>query len=1022
MKNFTDIFIHRPVLAVVLSLTILVVGLKSLESLSLRQYPEVNYPVIRIQTVYPGATADLVQSFVTEPLQASVGTSQGVDYLTSESNENSSSIQVFLRPGYDINDAMVEVTAKVNQMRAELPEGVEPPIVGRGELAGGGKLQFINFGSSTLNAQQITDYIERVAKPLLATVPGIGSVSMDGARNFAIRLWLNSEKMAALGVTATDVNAALQANNFQSGAGRVKGSLTLFNVDPQTTLNNAEQFRQIVVRKQGDSVVHIGDVAHVELGADNYEASIYLDGKRSVVVSTTSASDANPLEVAKEVRKRVEKLQAQLPQGLEARVVFDATDNIHASIQEVITTILEASLIVVVIIFLFLGSLRSVLIPLVTIPLSLVGVAIVMLILGYSINLLTLLAMVLAIGLVVDDAIVVVENIQRHIEEGLSPARAALQGAREIAFPVVAMTITLAAVYLPIGFVGGLTGKLFSEFALTLAGSVIVSGLIALTLSPMMCAKLLKPTASDGFAAKVELLSHRLGEAYARGLQAAINERVAVLVFAIFVLASIGFLYRAIPGELAPPEDDGSFFIYGMAPLNNNINFMTTYTDVIEKEIDAIPEERESFLINGLYLPSTFFSLVLLKPYEERERPLAEVQNDFIAKMTAKIPGLQIYGFNLPSLPGGAVDLPVQYVLTSTASHDVMYEVAQKVVSEARNSGLFVYVSSELRFDKPVLQVQINREKAAELGITARDIGNTLALMLGEDNTSRVSLYGRSYKVIPQAQAEMRYEPSKLNNYFLRTISGQMVPLSTVVSLKTEARPNKLTQFQQLNSTTIGAMPAPGVKLGEALAFLDDTSKKVLPLGFSHDYIGQVRQYIAEGNKLVFTFVLSCIMIYLVLAAQFESFSDPVTMLISVPMSICGALIPMALGLATMNIYTQIGLVTLIGLISKHGILIVDFANKLRLAGHSIEEAVLQAAVVRLRPILMTTAAMVFGVLPLLLATGAGAASRFSIGLVITSGMAIGTLFTLFVVPVMYTFFARRSRNQLAATSEEVLS
>ena len=1006
--KFTDIFIRRPVLAVVLSLTVLVVGLKSFESLSLREYPEITYPVINVSTFYPGATADLVQGFVTEPLQAAVGTAQGVDFLLAESNEGTSLITAHLRPGYDVNTALVEITAKVNRLRAELPEAVEPPVVERAPLVGAGTLQYINFGSDVLDAQQMTDYLERVAKPMLSTVPGVGGVNIDGGRKFAIRVWLDSERMAAFGVTASELNAAIQANNYQSGAGKVKGELTLFNVDPRTGLDSAEEFSKIVIRKSGDAVVRIGDVAKVELGAENYESSIVFEGKRSVVLSIACASDANPLDVARAVREQVEVLKPQLPDGVEARIIFDATDNIYQSIQEVIITILEASLIVVVIIFLFLGSMRSVLIPVVTIPLSLVGVAIVMLMLDYSINLLTLLAMVLAIGLVVDDAIVVVENIQRHIEEGKPPMEAALLGAREIAFPIVAMTITLAAVYLPIGFVGGLTGKLFSEFALTLAGSVLVSGLIALTLSPMMCARLLQPSVPGGFAERVEHASARLAERYRRGLRAALRERWAVFCFAGVVLTSIGFLYRAIPGELAPLEDTGAFFVYGTAPLYNNINFMTTYTDKVSEMIDAVPEEKESFLINGLYVPSTFFSMVLLKPWEERERSALEVQNALVADLTAKVAGLQIYGFNLPPLPGGSVDLPVQYVLTSTASHEVLDQVAQKVVKEARDSGLFVYVASDLRFDKPVLQVEINRDKAAELGISAREIGNTLALMLGEDNTSRFSLQGRSYKVIPQATKDLRSLPDQLNRYYVRTGTGELVPLSTVVTFRTEARPNKLTQFQQLNSTVIGAMPAPGIKLGEAMAFLDEASTRLLPTGFSHDYIGQVRQFTAEGNKLLFTFVLSFIMIYLVLAAQFESFSDPLTMLVSVPMSICGALIPLALGLATLNIYTQIGLVTLIGLISKHGILIVDFANKLRLQGLSIHEAVEQAAVVRLRPILMTTAAMVFGVLPLLIASGAGAQSRFAIGLVITAGMSIGTLFTLFVVPVMYTFFARR--------------
>lgn len=1020
MKSFTDIFIQRPVLATVFSLLIIIMGLKSVQTLSVREYPEVVYPVVSVMTAYPGASADLVQGFITSPLQKEIASVKGLDYITSESNEGISTINVYLQPGYDIDSALVEVTAKVNRIRGQLPENSELPIVDRApEGSGGGTLQFIAFYSEVLSAEQMTDYLERVVRPVLSTVPGVGSAEFIGKRKFAMRVWLDKNKMAAMGVTANDVTQALKTHNVQSAGGEVRSDFISINIDPQTSASDASTFRDIVIKRTDQGQVHVGDVAKVELGAEDYDASIMFSGRPSIVASIKSAADANPLDVAKSVRQVLPQIERQLPTGMGMKLVFDASDNINDSIYEVIKTLLEASLIVVVIIFLFLGSLRSVMIPMVTIPLSLVGVCIFMQMMGYSVNLLTLLAMVLAIGLVVDDAIVVLENIQRHIDEGMNGKQAALLGAREIAFPIVAMTLTLAAVYLPIGFLGGLTGKLFTEFAFTLAGAVIVSGIVALTLSPMMCSRLLRKEQHTGLMAQTEKNLETIARLYRQWLIMALENRKYIMMFAGLALVSIVILYRSIPSELAPQEDNGGIFSFGEGPLSANPNYTTSFTKRVSEIMQELPEHKEHFIINGMMTPNTFFSLTLLKPDEEREKTTMDVHKDMTKRLN-QVAGLQIYAFMPAPLPGGSGDLPLQFVLNTTSSYELLQQVSDELLKKAQESGLFLFVSNSLRHEKPMANIQINREKAAELGITMGDVGSLLGTMLSEADIARFSLDGQSYKVIPQVMPGQRINPDDIGNYYLKTKSGDMVPLSTIASISYTTKPNVMTQFQQLNSTTIAAMPMPGVSLGDAIAFFEKSVENQLPSGFDHGYTGQSRQFLQEGNQLIITFLFSFLMIYLVLAAQFESFTDPVTVLVSVPMSICGALVPLALGLGTLNLYTQIGLVTLIGLISKHGILIVDFANRAqRERGLDIYSAVVEAAVVRLRPILMTTAAMVFGVIPLLTASGAGANSRFDIGIVITAGMSIGTIFTLFVVPVMYTFFASRHTEERIVASGE---
>ncbi len=1007
--NFTDTFIRRPVLATVVSLLIVFLGLRAFDSLSLREYPEVTYPVINVTTVYPGANAELIQGFITRPLERAIAKAEGIDYIVAHSEDGLSRISAHLQPGFDVDAAFADISGKVEEERRTLPRDAEAPVVQKETGAGGNVLMFLSFSSEVLTPQQITDYLDRVVQPLLSTVKGVGEARIDGGSTFAMRVWLDPARLAAFGLSAADVEQAVARNNVQSAAGNIRSDYVQFYLNPQTVIRDAEGFRRLVLKRDGDSVVRLGDVARVEMGAENYDSRVSHDGRVAVFVGINAAITANPLEVGRNVHAMMPDIVSQLPEGMRGEVVFDGTKTIRESIDEVVKTLVEASLIVILIIFLFLGSLRSVIVPVVTIPLSLIGVLSLMLWMGFSVNLLTLLAMVLAIGLVVDDAIVVVENIQRHIEEGLEPQAAALVGAREIAFPVIVMTLTLAAVYAPIGFLGGLTGKLFIEFAFTLAGAVIVSGVVALTLSPMMCSRLLRAESSSSpFVALLDRNFEALKLRYRRLLERTLANRPVVLVFAAAIFVSLFFLFRAVPQELAPQEDTGHVYVVGSGPLNSTIEHTLAFVEQVEQIVEQLPETAQHFFVNGAMGTNTFFGMVELEPFEERERGAQEVQSDLTTRL-AGVSGLRINAFNMPSIPGASPDLPIKFVVSGTGSYELLFQVAQDIERKARESGLFVYAESELRFDKPEVRLDIDRDKAAQLGIDVAAIGSTLSTFLNENESSRLSLDSRSYEVILQLEREYRLSADMLDTYYLRTDSGELVPLSAVVSQARENRPNKLTEFQQLNSATVGALMAPGVSLGQGIAWFEETGRSLLPAGFRADYVGQSRQFMTEGNVLLFTFLFSFVLIFLVLAAQFESFSDPLTVLVSVPLSVCGALVPLALGMATMNIYTQVGLLTLIGLISKHGILIVDFANRqqeIRDAG--AVDAVIEAASVRLRPILMTTAAMVFGVMPLLFASGAGAQARVSIGIVITFGMLVGTLFTLFVVPVIYSYVARR--------------
>ncbi|CAA7627007.1 Uncharacterized transporter HI_0895 [Candidatus Terasakiella magnetica] len=1014
-----DIFIKRPVLASVISLLILFVGLRALMSLPVRQYPEMTNTVITITTIFPGADSELIQGFVTQPLQKAVATAEGIDYLTSRSLQGMSEIKAFVRLNEDPEAAMTEVMSKANEVRSVLPRGINDPIIKK-ETGQSFASAYLAFSSDRLSQQQITDYVMRVVQPKLAAVPGVANPEVFGGQKFSMRVWIDPEKLAQHGMGADDLKTALTGNNFTSAAGSTKGSYDVVSTQVSTDLKSVDEFRQLVIKHDGARLVRLGDVAEVKLGPENDDMSVFASGDRAIFVGVYTTPEANPLTVIRQVREEaLPALQAQLPPGLTAKVAYDSTLFIEAAIYEVAKTIAEAAVIVMVVIFCFMGSARSVAIPVVTVPLSLVGVAMLLLALGFSINLLTLLAMVLAIGLVVDDAIVVVENVHRHIEDGLSPVQAALVGTREIAGPVISMTITLAAVYAPIAFMGGLTGSLFKEFALTLAGAVVVSGVVALTLSPMMCSKILRHDEDKtGLPAMIDRTFDRVRATYERWLAASLADRPTTLVFAVIVLGSLPFLFMAVPTELAPEEDQGVIFTAYNGPASVNTDFMEAFSHQIDHKLREFPEAKDTFLINGFGAPSNGFGGVTLTGWESRKRAAKELTAAFQMALN-EVSGVKASVFPPPPLPG--VDgLPVQFVVSAVSDYGQLNELQDEMLRRARASGMFAFIDADLKFESPQTRLEIDRDKAAAYGISMQQIGDALGTMTGGNYVNLVNLQGRSYQVIPQVPREFRLDPAQLGRFHIRGGDGTPIPLSSLVSQGHGVRPVSLNQFNQLNAITIQAFPMPGVTLGQALGVLQQAASEVLPKGATVDYAGQSRQYMQEGNALILTFVFALVVIFLVLAAQFESYRDPLVIMVSVPLSMCGALIPLALGVSSMNIYTQVGLVTLIGLITKHGILICEVARERQEKdGLSRLDAVKIAAGLRLRPILMTTAAMVAGLIPLLFASGAGAASRFSIAVVIVAGMSIGTLFTLFVLPTIYTLIAaERTRLHLVPVAE----
>jgi multidrug efflux pump len=1007
--TFTDVFIKKPVLATVISVLILVLGLRSMFGMPVRQYPETQNATVTVTTTYFGAAPDVVAGFITAPIEEAVAQAQGIDYLSSSSYSGVSTVTATLKLNYDSNRALSEINTKVQSVINRLPPQAQQPVlaVQVGEQIDS---MYMGFNSSTLPTNKITDYVLRVIQPRLQTIQGVKQAELLGGRQFALRAWLDPARMASVGVTAEDVYGALQANNYLSALGTTKGQMVSIDLTAGTDLHSLDEFKQLVVKQSGDSLVRLTDVANVTLGATDYDSATRFDGKQSVFIGVKVAPDANVLTVVQKVRDTFPEILDSLPEGLHGEIVYDSTEYINDSITEVEKTLIEALAIVTIVIFLFLGSMRSVIIPIIAMPLSLIGAFFVMLALHYSINLLTLLALVLAIGLVVDDAIIVVENIDRHIKMGKTPFNAALDGARELALPIIAISVVLIAVYVPIGFQGGLTGVLFSEFAFTLAGAVGVSAVVALTLSPAMCALFLKEHTHGGLVAVIDRNFERFSAAYRRLLDRLLAAWGMVVAFGFFIVLLIAVFmmvpssFGGIKSELAPPEDQGFLFHLLTGPPNATNQQMTTYSRQVFESMKDLPEYKHAFQIDGAGAVNSGFGGISLKPYAERTRVAGTVQQDLQGK-ASHIAGANVYWINPPSLPGGGQGLPVQFVIATTDSFANLYQVAQAVVAKAQATGRFFVLDNGLKIDKPQTTVEVDRDKIAALGLNMSQVGGSLSAMLGGGYVNYFSMAGRSYRVIPQVQQQDRLTADQLGSYYLRTASGQMIPASTVIHFKTETAPQSITRFQQLNSATIGAVF--GGTQGDALDMLRNIAKDVLPAGYSIDYAGESRQFVQESGGFMVTLLFALIIIYLTLAAQFESFRDPLVVMMSVPMAIFGALVFLFLGYATLNVYTQVGLVTLVGLIAKHGILIVQFANELQESGKAKIEAIAEAASIRLRPILMTTAAMALGVLPLVIASGAGAVGRNHMGLVIFTGISIGTVFTLFVVPAMYMLLAR---------------
>ncbi|EKE01471.1 MAG: hypothetical protein ACD_21C00122G0002 [uncultured bacterium] len=1004
--HFTDTFIRRPVFASVLSLIILLVGLVSYFSLTVRLFPKMNAAVVNIDVSYPGADAELVEGFVTTPIENALAGIDGIDYFTSSSRPGRSSVTIYFKLGYDINVAVSDVNAKVASSRYALPTDIHDPIVSKDDPNAEATM-YLNFYSSSMATEQTTDYLDRAVQPQLQTLPGVASAQVWGS-SYAMRIWLNPQLMAAHSVTAGDIKNALYTQSLQAPSGQIETATQVFSVKTFSELTTSEQFNHLVIKSKDGNLTRIRDVGRAELGTANNDMSVSINGKTSVVIAITPLSNANPLDVSTEVKKTISKIQQNLPQGLSYSLLFDKSKFIAESIKEVKKTIIEATLCVILVVFLFLGSWRSLLVPLVTIPLSLIGVCAVMLVMGYSLNTITLLAFVLAIGMVVDDAIVVAENIHRHMLDGKPRKEAALFGAREIQFAIISMTLTLAAVYAPIGFLTGLVGSLFKEFAFTLASAVIISGFIALTLSPMMCSKIMVAHTEPGsFATMVDDWSDKLMHFYRTLLGKVLHQKKIVLLMIPVVLVITAVIYKFIPSELVPTEDSGVVLVAAQAPTSATLAYTEKHMKLLEPIFDKIPEKESVLIFNGGASKDKGFVVVILKPWGERKRQPSQIIPTIMPGISA-IAGIKAFPFVHSGLPIGGSQ--IELVLQTTGTYQELYKIVQELESAARANPGIISARGDLKVDQPQLDLYIDRNKAGDLGVSIKDIGDVVNLGLGKPTVGHFGIMGRSYDVVPQLDESFRNRPGVLNNLYVNTASGSLVPLSQLITVKESLQPQSLKHFQQLRAATLSADLAPGYSLGQALDYLQGAAKKVMPLdkGMQINHSGFSRQYFEAGNQMLFVFGFAIIFIFLVLAAQFESFRDPFIVLFSIPLSIFGALLVLFLTGNTLNIYSQIGLVTLVGLISKHGILMVEFANQLQAQGRSIREAIIEAASIRLRPILMTTAAIVIGAIPLALASGASAVSRQQIGWVIIGGMSIGTLFTLFVVPTMYIYLATK--------------
>jgi len=1024
--RFTDIFVKRPVLAIVVNLVIVIAGLQAVRSLNVRQYPKLESATVTVITAYVGADAELVKGFVTTPLERAIAAADGIDYMESQSDQGLSTINVRLKLNFDAAKALADISARVNQVRADLPPEAEVPAINIEPSDAVIAAMYLSFGSDVLDDNQVTDYLIREIQPRLSALEGVQRADILGGRTFAIRAWLKPDRMAALNVSPSQVRAALSANNYLAAVGRTKGALVQVNLTATTDASTVEDFKNLVIRQDDGVLVRLRDVADVVMGADTYEQDVRFSGLSAVFMGVWVLPNANSLDVIARVTEEMEDIKASVPSGMRATIAFDSTKYIKSAISEVQTTLLETVAIVIVVIFLFLGSLRSVLVPLVAIPLSLIGAVFLMQVLGFTLNLLTLLAIVLAVGLVVDDAIVVVENVERNIRLGRTPFQAALEGARELVGPIIAMTITLAAVYTPIGFQGGLTGALFREFAFTLAGAVVISGVVALTLSPMMASRLLVAGEKGALARAIDRGFERTKAVYGRLLDGTLKARPAVYIVWIALSLLVVPLYLLSPGELAPNEDQGVVFGAIDVPANATLEQVTPFTEEVNRLYMETPEFSHSF---QLTFPSGGFGGMIVVPWEERDRKIFDIQNEMFMKLSA-VAGVKAPAF-LPSALPSAGTFPVEFVIASTADHEEIMGYAQQLVLAATQSGEFAFPPvTDVRIDQAKTEIVLDRDKIASMGLTMQQVGGDLSAMLGGNFVNRFNMAGRSYKVIAQVERKGRLTPESLQDIHISGPGGRVMPLSAVASLKNSVEPRQLNRFAQLNAIKISGVAPRSLDAG--LAVLEDKAAEILPSGYRVDYTGESRQLRQESGKFLPAMGLAIVLIFLVLAAQFNSFRDPIVILLgSVPLAMFGALVftflkftgppGLSFGLTegwttTLNIYSQVGLVTLVGLVAKNGILIVEFANAQQDAGVSKIDAVRAAAVTRLRPIMMTTVATVVGHFPLTLVTGAGAIARNSIGIVLVGGMTIGTLFTLFVIPSVYVLIARdRSRDVRAS-------
>ncbi|EOD78877.1 RND multidrug efflux transporter [Grimontia indica] len=1022
--SFTDIFIHRPVMAASLSVLLLLLGLNAMKDLQVRQYPDMTNTVITVTTPYPGADAELVEGFITQPLEQALSQVDNLDFMTSASQLGSSSITLNMMLNTNPEAALANVLSQINSVTNQLPKEAYNPSV-TSSTGSTTSIMYISFFSGDLNSSQIADYLERVVNPQLSTVNGVSNIAMMGGSPFALRIWPDPEKLGQYDLSTSELVGILQQNNYQSAVGQFKSYFTVLNSTIDSQVDTVEGLKNLVIKSYKGQVVQLRDVAEVNLSKSSDSSRALANGREAVIIGINATPTANPLDVAAGIRVLFKSIQKNLPSTIEASVLYDSTLAITDSINEVVKTIAEAAVIVIVVILLFLGSFRAVVIPIVTIPLSLIGVMVVMQAFGFTLNLMTLLAMVLAIGLVVDDAIVVVENVDRHIKMGTKPFKAAIEATREIAVPVISMTITLAAVYAPIALMGGVTGSLFKEFALTLAGSVFISGFVALTLSPMMCSKMLKThTHPSKFEETVERVLGGLTKRYHHALLAVLDHKRVVVIFAIVVFASLPVIFKFIPSQLAPDEDQGVVVVIGSTPSTSNNDYIQANMELISNIIAKQPQAEASLAMIGVPTSSQGIAIGPLIPWTERTLSQKEVSANINAE-AKKLPGINATAYQMPSLPGASGGLPIQFVITSPADFETLYAVGNKILEKAKASPLFVYTDVNLKYDSGLVQLKIDREAAGAYGVTMQAIGATLGTMMSGGYINRVNIDGRSYEVIPEVERVYRANPHLISQFYVNAQNGEAIPLSSLVSFTVNGQARSLPHYNQMNSISVEAVPAPNVAMGDAIAFFEQLATTDLPQGYTYSFMGEARQFVEEGSSLYLTFALALAIIFLVLASQFESVRDPLVIMFTVPLAISGALIALGWthisGATSMNIYSQVGLITLVGLITKHGILMCEVAKEEQvMKGVSKQEAIVEAATVRLRPILMTTSAMIAGLIPLLFATGAGAASRYNIGLVIVAGLAVGTLFTLFVLPVVYIYISGGHRYHEGELDEDV--